>query len=247
MRWRPIMSFERSPDQIDLASLQEAPANRRLAALVSADVCGFSRLVEENEDRTRTSLYELRSTVEAVVAAHDGRIVDAVGDNMLAEFSSAVNAVAAAVSIQNSLATAPADDDMLQLRIGITIGDVVVSNGQIFGPGVNIAARVQGLAAPGGVAVAANVVEQVAHKLPIRFRRLGKFRLKNIGATVVVHSVAVDHVRSWRPGKPGFWTWPLMIGAAVGAGVVLVGLMMLAIHMHEVVDALTSGQSRQSQ
>ena len=157
------MSFERAPG-LAVGRDDMGGAPRRLVAILSADVYGYSRLIEQDEDRTRLKLTEARRVVHDEVSNLGGRIVDAVGDNVLAEFASAVNAVLAALSIQERLSDEPGNGaSSLQLRIGITIGDVVIDGASIIGPGVNIAARVQALAEPGGIAVAANVGEHVSH------------------------------------------------------------------------------------
>ena len=144
---------------------------RRLAAILAADVVGYSRLMEQDEAGTLAALKERRKDIlDPLVSEHQGRIVKVMGDGVLVEFASAVNAVACAVELQKRMAAANdgvADDRHIVLRIGINLGDVVVEGGDLYGDGVNIAARLQALAEPGGICVSGNVHDQVGSKLPL--------------------------------------------------------------------------------
>src|SRR5262245_6293526 len=150
-----------------------APAGgieRKLTAILSADVKGYSRLMGENEAATVRTLTTYRAVMTTLIQAHRGRVVDSPGDNLLAEFASVVDAVQCAVEIQQELKTKntelPANRQM-EFRIGINLGDVIVEDGRLYGDGVNIAARVEGLAEPGGLCISGAVYEQVKTKLAL--------------------------------------------------------------------------------
>jgi TolB-like protein/class 3 adenylate cyclase len=164
-------------------------ATRRLAAILAADMAGYSRLIGADEPGTLERLRTIRSElIDPSIAAHNGRIVKTTGDGLLAEFGSTVDALLCAQEIQASLLKRNAEDpqqDRIQYRIGIHVGDVVVDqDGDIFGDGVNIAARLEGLAAPGGICVSARVQEDAAGKLDLVFRDIGEQQLKNIARQV---------------------------------------------------------------
>jgi adenylate cyclase len=179
---------------------QSAPSHsgyieRRLAAILSADVKGYSRLMGEDEVATIRTLTAYRMVMTALIRQHHGRVVDAPGDNLLAEFASIVNAVQCAVTIQHDLkahnAAAPSQRRM-EFRIGINLGDVVVEGERIYGDGVNIAARVEGLAEPGGICLSGNAYEQVRHKVGLHYEDLGEQVVKNIAEPVRVWQVVMD-------------------------------------------------------
>jgi adenylate cyclase len=163
---------------------------RRLAAILAADVVGYSRLMDEDE---QTVLRNLRScdqeVIETSVARHRGRIVKRMGDGFLVEFASAVDAVECAVAWQKAMRE---KDYGLAFRIGINIGDIVVEEDDIYGDGVNLAARLEGLAAPGGIVVARNVVNQVKNKVSYGFEDLGEKSLKNIREAVRVYALLLS-------------------------------------------------------
>ena len=172
---------------------------RRLAAILSADVAGYSRLMAGDEDATIATLGEYRSAITALVGDHGGRLVDFTGDNFLSEFASAVDAVRCAVAIQQALrprnASLP-DGRRMQFRIGIHLGDVRVEGERIFGDGVNIAARLEGLAEPGGICISSNVHDLVRGKLDLRYQDLGDREVKNIPHPVHAIAVVTDGVES---------------------------------------------------
>lgn len=152
-------------------------AQRKLAAILSADVAGFSRLTERDEAGTLARLKRMFAEVfEPRVANHGGRVVNFVGDGALVEFASVVAAVRCALEVQDALA----HDPSFQLRIGVNVGDVIADGGDIFGDGVNVAARLQAMAAPGGIAISHAVREQIAGKVDAPFDDLGEHRVKNI-------------------------------------------------------------------
>lgn len=165
----------------------EPSAERRLAAILAADVAGYSRLMERDEAATLAMLKACREAIAGLVARHRGRVVSASGDGVLAEFPSVVNAVECAVRIQRELAernVALPDDRRMLFRIGINVGDVMVEGGDLFGEGVNIAARLQALAEPGGILISGSVFDQVRNKLTLGFDYLGPQSVKNISESV---------------------------------------------------------------
>jgi adenylate cyclase len=167
---------------------------RRLAAILAADVVGYSRLVRNDETGTLAALRAHREDlIEPQVAQHEGRIVKLMGDGLLAEFSSAINAVMCAIEIQRSVAERHADlpeSQRVRYRIGINIGDIVVEDHDILGDGVNVAARLQGLAPPGGICLSGKVRDELAGKLTIACEELGEQRLKNIPEPVRAYLVS---------------------------------------------------------
>jgi adenylate cyclase len=153
-----------------------AKPERRLTAIVSADVVGFSRLMAQDEVATLASLGEHMEIIDAIVRQHGGRVVNSVGDNVLAEFPSVVSAVTCAVEFQREIGSRNAGlpaQRRLEFRVGIHLGDVIVERDSIYGDGVNIAARLEALAEAGGIYVSAPVYDQVLGKIPEHFENLG--------------------------------------------------------------------------
>jgi adenylate cyclase len=171
---------------------------RRLAAILAADVVGYSRLMGEDEAGTHARLRAHRKEfIEPLVAEHHGRIVKLTGDGALVEFASAVDAVECAVALQKGMAereAAEPEDRRIQFRIGINIGDIMLEEGDIYGDGVNVAARLEGLAEPGGIWIARNVHDQIKAKLALPFAPMGAHRVKNIAEPVEVWRVALDQL-----------------------------------------------------
>src|SRR5438105_11607286 len=156
---------------------------RKLAAIFAADVVGYSQLMEQDETGTLRALRASRAILDRVIAEHRGRILTTAGDSVLADFASAVDAVECALAVQQAIAAENAErstDKHMQFRIGVHLGDVVVDGANLLGDGVNIAARLQTLAEPGGICVSAAVRDQIGTKLPAAFVSLGGQRLKNI-------------------------------------------------------------------
>ncbi len=157
---------------------------RRLAAILSADVVGYSRLMEEDEDGTLSVLQAHRAElIDPTIAAHRGRIVKLMGDGALVEFASVVDAVDCAVDIQRGLADRNAEvpgSRRIDFRIGVNLGDVIIEGDDIYGDGVNVAARLQELADPGGVCIAGTVFDQVGRRPDLTFDDLGEQQVKNI-------------------------------------------------------------------
>ena len=176
---------------------QEQPARvgRRLAAIVAADVAGYSRLMGLDEVGTARALREHRKVTDALVAKHGGRLVKTTGDGVLLEFASVVDAVECAVAIQAVMAQrnegVPRDRRML-LRIGINLGDVLIEGDDILGNGVNIAARLEGIAEPGGVCISSSTHDQIRGKVEIEFADLGEQNLKNIDHPVRAYALVRD-------------------------------------------------------
>ena len=168
-------------------------STRRLAAILAADVAGYSRLMGADEQGTLTRLKAIRSElIDPQVAVHHGRIVKTTGDGLLVEFASTVDALRCASQVQAQMTernAAVVPEGRIEWRIGIHQGDIVVEDGDIFGDGVNIAARLESLAQPGGVCVSARVQEDVAGKIDLRFEDLGEQQLKNIARPVHVYAI----------------------------------------------------------
>ncbi|MFK3967617.1 adenylate/guanylate cyclase domain-containing protein [Ensifer adhaerens] len=176
--------------------MAEKHIHRRLAAIVVADVVGYSRLMEEDEIATLAALKERRTTIlQPIVGAHGGRIVKLMGDGVLIEFPSAVNALAGAIELQRKMQAANAalpETRHVVLRIGINLGDVLIDGSDLYGDGVNIAARLQSLADPGAIYLSAAIHDQVKRKLALSFDDLGPKSLKNIAEEVHVYRVLYD-------------------------------------------------------
>ena len=171
-------------------------AHRRLAAIVAADVAGYSRLVEADEEGTLAALTALRRDLaHPKIEEHHGRIVRTTGDGLLVEFASVVDAVRCAAEVQREMARRNAPLPMerrIEFRIGINLGDIINDGDDIFGDGVNIAARLEALAEPGGICVTRVVRDQVRDKLPIAFEDRGEQRVKNIARPVRIYRVLLD-------------------------------------------------------
>src|SRR5215510_683535 len=167
---------------------------RKLTAILSADVKGYSRLMGEDEEATIRTLTAYRAVMTTLIQQH-GRVVDSPGDNLLAEFASVVDAVRCAIEIQHTLKIKNAElpeQRQMPFRIGINLGDVVVEGERIYGDGVNIAARVEGLAEPGGICISGTVRDHVKNKLILSYEDLGEQAVKNIAEPVRVWRVVMD-------------------------------------------------------
>jgi adenylate cyclase len=169
---------------------------RRLAAILAADVAGYSRMMEADEADTLARLKShLGEIVRPTIANHRGNVVKTTGDGLLAEFASVVAAVECAVEIQRGMmerSATEADGRQIRFRIGINLGDIIIDDGDIFGDGVNIAARLEGLADPGGICVHRDVKSQVQHRLPIVFEDMGEVEVKNIARPLRIYRVKLD-------------------------------------------------------
>jgi adenylate cyclase len=163
--------------------MAEERINRKLAAILAADVVGYSRLMASNEEGTLAALKQHRQTVfEPAVAAHQGRIVKLIGDGTIVEFASVVDAVNCALSVQRS-GDSRQDESLLPkivLRIGINLGDVIIEGDDIYGDGVNIAARLEPVAEPGGICISSIVNESIGNRIDVCFHDGGQINVKNI-------------------------------------------------------------------
>jgi class 3 adenylate cyclase len=227
--------------------------NRKIAAIFAADIAGYSKLVAEDEEETLRRLASYRAVMDDFIARAGGRIFNTAGDAVLAEFPSAVEAVRCAIDIQESLRTRnmayPASRQM-SFRIGITIGDVVERNGDLLGDGVNIAARLEGIAPVGGICISRTVYEQVANKLSVQFADIGEQQVKNIPTPVHAYKFEM------RPEGSGFETAPVkksgkdsakpapwIVPVAIAAPVVAIAIAAVAYLMGERHNAPSPGPS----
>jgi class 3 adenylate cyclase len=213
---------------------------RKIAAIFAADIAGYSRLVAEDEEETLRRLAAYRAVTDDFIAKAGGRIFNTAGDAVLAEFSSAVEAVRCAIDIQESLRTrnmAYPPSRQMSFRIGITIGDVVERDGDLLGDGVNIAARLEGLAEVGGICVSRAVHEQVANKLSVQFADIGEQEVKNIPTPVHAYMVAMRRedgtytvpkvkktLAKAGPAAPN-WMWPLAVTVVCLSAIAVAGFL----------------------
>ena len=209
-----------------LAAGTASVMERKLAAILAADIAGYTRLMGADEEGTHAALRSHREAAERLIVAHHGRVFGSAGDSVVAEFASAVEAIQAAVEIQQEIARrneAVPPDKRLCFRIGLNIGDVMVDGDNLFGDGVNVAARVQALAKPGGIWVSRNLYNQVKNKVAFGFEDLGEHRVKNVAEPVTVFRVLTDGVAT----RPRAVVWLINLGRrprAIGA-VILVLLL----------------------
>jgi len=177
---------------------------RRLAAIFSADVRDYSRLMRDDETATIRTLNAYRELMTTLVQQHHGRVVDSPGDNLLAEFASVVDAVQAATAIQKELKARNAKlqkNRKMEFRIGINLGDIIVEGDRIYGDGVNIAARLEGLADPGGICISRTAYDQIEDKLPLAYEYLGEKTVKNMPKPIRAYRVLIEpevFAKKWR-------------------------------------------------
>src|SRR5499433_620507 len=196
---------------------------RKLAAILSADVEGYSRLMGDDEVATVRAITEYRGVIASAVAGHGGRVVDAPGDNVLAEFASVVDAVQCAVDIQRELQSRNAElpaSRRMRFRIGINLGDVIVEGERLYGDGVNIAARLESLAEGGGICLSGTAYDQIEGKLPLACEFAGEHTVKNIARPVRVYRLRLD---SREPPAPS----PRGASRAMAIGAVVIVLVLL--------------------
>ena len=197
--------------------MAQQSVERKLAAILAADVVGYSRLMEVDEETTLAALDQSRETFERAVGNHQGRIFASAGDSILAEFTSPVEAVRCAVAVQMEIGYRQRDvpaQSRMRFRIGINLGDVMVQGENLLGHGVNIAARIEALAAPGSIMISSNVFEQVRDKLNVVFEDQGSHRVKNISRPVHVYRVPRQIVLS-RPAPRASRAAPLLERPAI--------------------------------
>jgi adenylate cyclase len=215
---------------------------RRLAAILAADVAGYSRLTGVDEEGTHVQLQaHLRALVDPKIAEHRGRVVKNTGDGMLAEFGSVVDAVRCALDVQRGMAERNAgvsDEKRIEFRIGINVGDIIIDRGDIFGDGVNVAARLEGLAKPGGICISDDAHRQVRGKFDVTVEDVSERQLKNIARPVRVFQVALDDARPAKPisqphnAASAVRRWSTRV-KAIGATVVLIaGVVGAALYFH---------------
>ncbi len=207
--------------------MAEEGFRRKLTAILSADVEGYSRLMGEDEDATIRTLTAYRELMSSLIQKQHGRVVDSPGDNLLAEFLSVVDAVRCAVEIQEELRVRNAelpDNRRMEFRIGINLGDVVEEGERIYGDGVNITARIEGLAEGGGICISGTVYDSIKNKLSLGYDSLGEHTVKNIKEPVRVYRMQVgpDAAATGvsKEKKPAVKRWQR---AALAAVIVLIG------------------------
>ncbi len=191
---------------------------RKIAAIIAADVVGYSTQIARDEEGTLKRLHACRSVFDECVEKYQGRIFNTAGDSILAEFASAVEAVRCALEIQESLRTknlALSKDEQMQFRIGINLGDVVERQGDLLGDGVNIAARLEALSSPGGICISRSIYEQVQNKISITFADLGPQNVKNLPTPI--HAYVVNSGDMPAPPPNGLQR-NLQLAMAVAAG-----------------------------
>lgn len=182
---------------------------RKLTTIFSADVQGYSRLMEADEEGTLATLKQYRDAMAKLIESHGGRVVNTWGDGLLAEFPSVVEALRAAIDVQNDLAGRNAgrpSETRMQFRIGINLGDVIVEGDDIYGDGVNIAARLQSSATAGGIVISNTVYDQVRNKVAVSFDFLGQLPVKNIEEGVPSYAVRIGEMeRAPEPAPAAVW------------------------------------------
>jgi TolB-like protein/class 3 adenylate cyclase len=200
-----------------------AREQRRLAAIVSADVAGYSRLMGRDESGTLAALKALRrEVVDPPIAAHGGRIVKTTGDGLLLEFPSVVDAVRCVVEVQTAMAARTAEvseDRRIAFRIGVNLDDIIIDGDDIFGDGVNVAARLQEIAPPGGLCVSSRVHEDIRDRLDVFFEDVGEQALKNIARSVHVYRWTPTSIRNAPVRMRPLLYWSLAAGAIVAVGI----------------------------
>ena len=175
--------------------MSSSPVKRKLSAILAADAVGYSRMMGANEEATLKTLSAHRAVIDGIIEFHDGRIVGTAGDSVLAEFGSPVEAVRCAVEIQDALRTrndSLPEERRLQFRVGVNLGDVMIKGNDLLGDGVNVAARLEGIAEPGGICISASVYDLIRGKLDLGFHDIGEQSLKNIEHPIRVYRVARD-------------------------------------------------------
>jgi class 3 adenylate cyclase len=203
------------------------PVKRKLAAILAADAVGYSRMMAADEEGTMKVLSAHRSMIDGIIEFHEGRIINTAGDSVLAEFASPTQAVRCAVEIQDALKTRNdtlPEDRRMHFRIGVNLGDVMVKGDDLLGDGVNVAARLEGIAEPGKIYIASSVYDQIAGKLDLGFVDLGEQTLKNIDRPIRAYRVDRDSrgvtVAKRKSGaKPISWIAAALAAVALGAGV----------------------------
>jgi adenylate cyclase len=183
-------------------TLEAHRVERKLSAIFAADVEGYSRLMGRDEVGTLRTLTAYRTIIDRLIASHRGRIFNTAGDSILADFASAVDAVECAVEVQDAISKTNADRpaaEQMRFRIGIHVGDIIVQGDNLFGDAVNVAARLEALAEPGGIYVSGTVQDQIRDKLPYALEDMGEQQVKNIARPVRVYSI---NLTAWKASPP---------------------------------------------
>jgi TolB-like protein/class 3 adenylate cyclase/cytochrome c-type biogenesis protein CcmH/NrfG len=213
--------------------MAEEGFKRKLTAILSADVIGYSRLMRDDEEATVRDIAAHRVLISDIIKQHNGRVVDSPGDNILAEFASVVDAVNGAIKIQEEIKKTNADvpqDRRMEFRNGINLGDVIEEDERIYGDGVNIAARVEGLAAGGGIAISGTVYEHIKEKLSLGYHYLGEQDVKNIPEPVRVYRLLTDPADAGKLiGEEKTKSNKLLWAAAAAFVLIILGLCTITI------------------
>ena len=175
--------------------MQEKTFKRKLIAILSADAVGYSRLMNDDEEATVRTIQSYRTLFSTIIMQYNGRLIDSPGDNLLAGFASVVDGMRCALDVQRELANrnaALSENRRMRFRIGLNLGDVIEEKGRLYGDGVNVAARLESLAEPGGIHCSGAVYDQVKNKLPIRFEFTGDQQVKNFPDPVRTYRVVMD-------------------------------------------------------
>jgi formylglycine-generating enzyme required for sulfatase activity/class 3 adenylate cyclase len=225
-----------APQSLAGGAVAEQRVQRKLAAILVADVAGFSRLMAENEESALRTLNGHRQVIDAIIARYDGRLVGTSGDGLLAEFTSPVEALRCATEIQEALSGRNAllpKDQQMHFRIGLNLGDVMVKGDDLIGDGVNVAARLEQLAEPGGICLSGSIFDQVEGKLDLRFVPLGSRTVKNIPRSIRVYRIGGRSDGTWPSAALRRRVEPsARYGLLLVAGVVAVGaaaMLMLGL------------------
>jgi adenylate cyclase len=208
---------------------------RKLTTILSADVAGYSRLMGEDEAATVKTLTTYRGIMADLVKQHRGRVVDSPGDNLLAEFTSVVDALQCAVAVQKEFQARNAElpeNRKMEFRIGINLGDVIEEEDRIYGDGVNIAARLEALADPGGICVSKTAFDQTENKLPLGYEYLGEQTVKNISKPIGAYKVVMEPRITLAKAREKKETWPVL-RRAIFVGAVAVLILAIAVGIWE--------------
>lgn len=231
--------------------MEDTSVERRLAAILAADVANYSGQMGEDEEGTLAALNDnLKEHIHPAIANRHGRLVKTTGDGILVEFASVLDATRCAIDIQEGIAKRNqelAAEDRLQFRIGVNLGDVIVQDDDIFGNGVNVAARLESLARPGGIRVSGDVYRQVQGKLPQEFEDLGEQTVKNIAEPIRVYRIVVNGEVASEKSSASTWRWNLRFAAGIAICGVILALGWFAMERllftpHEV-SPVTAGAS----
>ena len=212
--------------------MAEKGFKRKLTAILSADAVGYSRLMGEDEEATVRTITAYREVLSTLIQQHNGKVLDSPGDNLLAEFVSVVDAVQCAVAVQKEIKARNdqlPEDRRMKFRIGINLGDVIQEEERVYGDGVNVAARLEGLAEPGGICISKTAFDHIESKLPYGYEFLGDQAVKNIAKPVSAYRVVMEPritMAKARDRKTPFWRRK---GVLVGTVAVLVAIIGLGI------------------